>query len=501
MKTFEEIVAYFNSMDKKTTEFDFDRDFLPGLSIFDSLSDLIKQDNLHEKERGILNDFLGRMKEKAIAILKQQNNISSSKSEIDKIRYGEYQSLLEMISSVYSKHSCELTCLNHAGHDESFKIYPLLNKKGLKCSVALPLKLTADYQIHLVFLGTIDFASLWADLDFGGPGQETIRRHEQQLLEMLNQLLQQLKEIHPHATFRLRMAGHSLGGALAKGFALTLLRALAIQRNSAEEIIEQITNALREADQPIPRKALHSLKLQLIQDEINFNKYKDLMEIKDLTVYALGSPGISRTTDWHATLLTYFHAPELLKMYHHYHAEDSITQFGESEFLSGKYILPRIAVNKAIEYTTVITPKEIENAIPLPFPGVTKRVMAAHCKQVGVEKDIVQTRIVDLIDSKVLEKKEFSTIHRALYRAGFSFFKTLTTNIPRIVRYTSYQTIPESNIDLPILRAHEFSSVEIEIPRSEPIQIPHVSDCIEEDSEMVFGSSTAKSFFHELGLF
>lgn len=38
-----------------------------------------------------------------------------------------------------------------------------------------------------------------------------------------------------------------------------------------------------------------------------------------MTVYALGAPGLSKKTDRHASLFTYYHPVDFLNVYNHYH--------------------------------------------------------------------------------------------------------------------------------------------------------------------------------------
>lgn len=470
-KTFDEIFSYFVEMEEKLDNFDVARDYLSGVACHNISfwSESIEQAELSAEENKSLVKLMSIIQKKLKDAANLQNHAVASQNEIDKIRRGYYHAQLHSFTynlglfldkPEYTTSFC----------GEKFKVYPLINRKGFRCTAAIQASPLEEYEIHINFFGTIDFASMVTDFDFGGPGQEAIRRYEHHLLQSINHIVRELKEIRPYVTIRLRLAGHSLGGALAKGLAFTLLRALAIQNDSAEEITQKIMQELYDSENPIPKKQLQTLKSQLKQDEIKFADCTDLSAIKGITLYAVGSPGISRITDWHSTLLTYYHSPEFLKVYNHYHEEDIVLKFGDSEFLSGKWLAPRILVNKAIEYKIPIDKDEIERAKLLPFPKITKRGMAAHGINAFYASEIFSTKIREAVESDYLQEKfEFSVVKRACYRQAFSFLSFLSSS-KTITKYTlSLESISESFPDFPKLTVHDFFS--IDIPHSKPISI------------------------------
>lgn len=332
-----------------------------------------------------------------------------------------------------------------------FTIYPLLDEPGLHCTATIPAEIVSyPIEISINFFGTLDLASQIADLDKGGPGQETLKKHEAALLKQVHSLLNQLSRLYPDAPLTLRIAGHSLGGALAKGFAHTLQRVCALQNNSPEEILAVIDHNIT-ADNLSTRQSFEvnsqGLLQKLRQDASIFKDLPDFQRIGGISVYAAGAPGISFKTDQDATLLTYFQDADFLRVYQQFHAEDIITKFGDCEFLSGSHGIPRIKVNKAIQYQTNITEDKVaDQKYVLPFPHITARVMVAHC--VGIDKNAPQ-EIDDLPQCKrITEKFAFSAFRITLYRYLFSLASLLSHWVPALNSYPS-QPLPEPKLIKP----------------------------------------------------
>lgn len=255
-------------------------------------------------------------------------------------------------------------------------------------------------------------------------------------------MIEHLAEKYPNRPINLRINGHSLGGSLAKGFAHSIQRALAVQDKKPEEVVSEIAKRLakKEKEQqaggerinanspiynsPETQNDLQSLSRQLEKDKKNFTRLKSLERLNKVTVYALGSPGVSKKTDDHATLLTYSHDSNFLSVYNHFHEEDLITKFGESEFLSGRKITPNIATNKNVVFKVGVTKWEIASEGTLPFPGITKKVMAVHNKMIfwhnqDFPENRVQTRVSDIhnVESPSREKFYFNPIRVFLLTA------------------------------------------------------------------------------------
>ena len=267
------------------------------------------------------------------------------------------------------------------------------------------------------------------NLEPGGPGQETIKKYEVELIKQINSLIQQVSIENPGKEVRLKIAGHSLGGALAKYFAHTLQRAIAVQKNEAHEIIEHIKKELPTETQTLCQSQLQELEKKLENNQKRFQGNKGLNKVKGITVYGMGAPGVSAKTDENGTLMTYYHAPDFLRIYNHFHSEDIITKFGEQEFLSGKLLPPRILVHQEIQFTTNISQKEIDESPSLPFPGISKRVMAAHDKQIySLDAANVRSTVSEIGPSSALsEKFTFSYCHRKLYEIIFLLAKFIAS--------------------------------------------------------------------------
>lgn len=297
-----------------------------------------------------------------------------------------------------------------------FNVYPVMDQPGLRCTAALPTDMQQDgpIELQLNFFGTIDWASKSADVDSGGPGQKILKKHEQTLLKNLNDMIASLSEQYPGRLINLRISGHSLGGSLAKGFAHSIQRAIAVQDNEPEAVVGKITKKLmkkkvgqKRGDDGQARlnhkteRDLERLKQQLKKDRSKFANMEGLKKLNQVTLYALGSPGVSKKTDDHATLLTYFHHRNFLRAYNHFHEKDLITKFGEREFLSGRKIPPNIVTNKNVVFRVTLTEEEIKGSGTLPFPGITEEVMAVHNKMIACHNRIspanpVKTAVFDI---------------------------------------------------------------------------------------------------------
>lgn len=153
----------------------------------------------------------------------------------------------------------------------TYMVYPIMDQPGLKCTAAISKQVSlGPIEIQINFFGTIDFASLSADIERGGPGQQTLKEHEAKLLKQVNSLIESMSAIHPNKTFRLRLAGHSLGGALAKGFAHSMQRACAIQENTPEAIVMKIKRELKEEasiENTVSDQVFQSLQKKLKADQ------------------------------------------------------------------------------------------------------------------------------------------------------------------------------------------------------------------------------------------
>jgi len=412
-------------------------------------------------------------------ILQKNNN---NNKELENIKRGLYQHQLylftdQSLSILDSSAYRELVAgQNNKQYQDctGYKLFPLMNQWGLRCTAAIPKQVSSGpIEIQINFFGTIDFSSLVADLERGGPGQKTLKKHEGKLLKQINDLLMLMSNTYPNKTFRLRLAGHSLGGALAKGFAHSMQRACAVQESEAEAVILKIKKEINEETQIkniVSPELYQNLEKKLKVDKNKFKGLNALSKIEGITVYALGAPGVSKTIDRHASLLTYYHQPNFLNMYNHYHQEDIIPKFGNTEFFSGKNgIVPRVTVNKVIRYDVDISKKEEEMCKSLPFPHITRRVMAAHNKLIYNNEQPIQSTVIELAESKDLsEKFTFSVFRRALYEAAFFFLKFIASfeTMVKLIPYLS--SFPETNIKISDLQ-------ELEDPRAREAMLSQLS--------------------------
>ena len=344
---------------------------------------------------------------------------------------------------------------NQQNDKSTYIVYPIMDEYGFRCTAAIPKSSNSvPMEIQINFYGTVDFAAKASDLDKGGPGQISLKIHEAKLMEKVNHLIQQMALEYPHQTFKLKIAGHSLGGALAKGFAHSFQRALAVQHHTPDGIINIIKSELRKehACTKDYQPAIDSLRNKLQDDKASFHHLRALKKIEKITVYSLGAPGVSIETDRHATLLTYYYSPDFLRVYHHFHEEDIIIKFGECEFLSGKNGVPRVLINKAIQFQINLSPNEIEKHVSLPFPGISNRVMAAHNKLIYRSTEEVKSTILESKNTQQLSDKfVFSPIRQLLYRIAFCFAKFAASFKTMVGIFPSLRSWPAHPIDKPII--------------------------------------------------
>lgn len=300
----------------------------------------------------------------------------------------------------------------------------LFDRDGLRCAVSVPLENSPFIEIQVVFFSTIDFRSCYIDLEAEGPGQETLKKHEKTILKKLDAVCGQVQEEFPLSLIRVRLSGHSLGGTLAKGFAFSLQRALAVLREKPDSIIRKISKGLGLRQEHTQQLSwLDSLNRQLTADSNTFKELSHLGAISAIVVYALGAPGLGIRTNRLACLMTYFYDPRFLSVYHHHHKKDLFVAFGKTEFLSNKDgIQPRVTINKDIEFDVDLTSKNRINVKwVLPFPGITIDVMAYHNKSIldSSIRQKIETQTKDLQDSALRDKSAFSKARYGLYRAAF----------------------------------------------------------------------------------
>ena len=332
--------------------------------------------------------------------------------------------------------------------------YPLMNQLGLRCTAEVQkYQNDSPIEISIDFRGTKDMADLICDLETGGPGQKTIKKHELELVKQVNSVIHQVAIKHPQQPIRLRLNGFSLGGALAQCFTYTLQRAIALQNNTPEEIIENIKEGLGEqlSDLKI-KQGIKQLTKQLSIDEKKFKQLPGLKKLVGITVCAQAAPGVSHEMDKKATLLSYYFKPEFFRMYHLFHKLDTVPRFGDCTLFAGLHGTPQIVFNKLIINTAPL--EDVSRRYMLPFPGITAEVMEAH--RLAVTKDHSQQTILELTEAKILrERFTFSYFRQAVYQVAFRFaafcggFSIIAVRFPRLM------SDPASNLARPELLSKE----------------------------------------------
>ncbi len=319
--------------------------------------------------------------------------------------------------------------LNHS-------LYPLVNRPGFRCTAAIAEGATDPIEIQINFFGTMDFASKYADIDNGGPGQDTLKRYEKELLLKINDMI---KNIDTHGKpIRLKLAGHSLGGSLAKGFCHSIQRACAVQNKTPQEIIDAIKAHPNAQDLVINEPRL--LK-KLTKDQGQFAGLSELRKISGVTVYALGAPGVSKETDQDATAMSYCQENHFLRVYNQYHEKDLIRKFGESEFLSGKHGRPNIITHKSFIYDFEISQEKKNAAKALPFPNTGQSVMALHNATIYAN---TKHKIIDTLDDTE-EKFVFPLYLWVVYKIAFF----IAAQIAKLVNRGKLYSYPETEIATP----------------------------------------------------
>ncbi|RJT47326.1 hypothetical protein [Legionella taurinensis] len=422
---------------------------MPAIEITKGLFDALNHSTNLNQVKNKPNERKNKMKGALVAEVPAKpidyDNPLDKDGEFERIKSGEYQTKLYQFT--YDNYAAIFQYKNQPVSD--YEVHPLLNRPGLRCSAAVATDRSGDtIELHINFVGTIDFASKHADIDDGGPGQETLKKHEKELINKVNDMVLALSKQHPDKKIRLRVAGHSLGGALAKGFVHTIQRAcIAQEEGGRDAIMTRISDAgFKHSDEARLRKKLNS-------DKEKFKNMTGLSQISGVTLYALGSPGVSRATDEDATALSHAHDRDFIRVYNHCEEGDITRRFGESEFLSGRYGKPNVKVNKAIRYEGEVDEYRKGKVQSLPFPGMTRTVMAKHNLTVLAENHKRALDITALMSEKAEEKFDFSVLHWALFKVAFtlaSIISVIINKTPLAQEESFFYSYPEEDVALPV---------------------------------------------------
>lgn len=412
--------------------------------------------NLHiERPRKVMRslDKLITNLEANIYEYSRDDNLSN---DLENINAGFYQHKTRLFTYNNQDVLTHNGFLNVFAVDDNYLLHGMVSLKGLRCTVAIPQNFRSSVaDIYINFFGTVDFASIVSDIEKGGPGHKTINKYMSDLVRQTVDVIQQMSELCPGHKFRLKLLGHSLGGALAKNFAHILQKVIATKDKDISDIIERIENNL--IDFELSKKDIKRLekKLKIAQEVHNSLDQEGfdtncLDNISGITVYAWGSPGVSKTVNKLGILMSYFYDEDFIRIYNHYHHEDIIVQFGESEFLvdTGTGIAPNILVNNYISYNIPLTDDEINNSQKLPFPGCSKKVMAAHLQC------LYDFNVNDLDDEMHLSYEPqsrftISPIEQTSYHA-FNFFgnSAVVRNVAAKAGFKTLKKNPDLEIDL-----------------------------------------------------
>lgn len=399
-----------------------------------------------------------KRKEPVVHFKKDKNFLKAAKfekpAEVVVPPYHEDNEISSIINGCYQDQLYQFTHSNRYSIFQSktqpvpgYTVHPLLNKPGFRCTAAVADKIEGDtVELHINFLGTIDFASLKADVDKEGPGQQLLKKYEEDLIKKVNTMILQLSSQYPDKKIRLRVAGHSLGGSLAKGFAHTIQRACVVQHPDLDGtgILNTIVQAGFKPTNP------ERLRKKLDSDRVKFGKLDGLKKLAGVTVYALGSPGVGKITDEDATALSYAHDSHFLRVYNHYHEEDDIRRFGEVEFLSGQCGKPNIKVNRAVSYNGQIEQYRKDRVEGLPFPGIGKTVMAAHVMTICAHDFKNDQDVSNLSTQKSEEKFHFSPLLWVLYEAFYLIMSAIAKLAEGATKEGDFLYSYPADDDLPI---------------------------------------------------
>lgn len=396
------------------------------------------------QEKG-LNEGLSKLKkmlkEKSAPLPVKEINEFSEENDMlcGEYRRQLYQFTYDLIDPNFNIFECgDNTVFRRMDHS----VYPLVNRPGFRCTVAIADTLTDPVEIQINFFGTIDFASKHADIDEGGPGQETLKKYEKELLIKINNMIKDLDT--GGKPIRLKLAGHSLGGALAKGFTHTIQRACAVQEQEPNDIIDTIVENSKDQNLNMNRARLHK---KLSKDKQSFAGLNHLSKITGVTIYALGAPGVSKETDQDATALSYFQGSDFLRVYNHYHEKDLIRKFGDTEFLSGTYGRPNVTTHKSLIYQYEISPEERDRHEGLPFPHIGPTVMAQHNASVNSN---INHKIINTLDDEE-EKFTFPAYLWLLYRIAFF----IGAQCAKIIHHKDLFSYAESDVVEPTLQINK----------------------------------------------
>jgi hypothetical protein len=368
-----------------------------------------------------LNFFSQKLK-----LISQNNSNSQGTLPKKKIEFKNEEDALyfEITNSLY----IETFWLSEGYFEDKYadsKSYQLLNKKGFRCNVSLSSFSDDFVKLHISFRGTIDFASKYANLDMGSPGQDIFKKHEAELIKKLNEILVEIHEIYPNKPIYLQICGFSLGGALAKCLTHSVQRMKILSEfdsfdeNKMTACFQRLPDGIVNKDKLIAH-LLSKLKVDSHRFNVPNAGLAGFKQLASVSLYTIGAPGVSYDMDRDASALSYLHPIDFIKTYYHFHKQDLIRRFGEAELFSGECMKPNVEMNKTIIYDTVLTEKKIANAPTLPFPYITKIVMTAHLSAPGDNATMSQVYDTsEFVKNQSEVKFKFSPLRWAIYRQAF----------------------------------------------------------------------------------
>lgn len=170
---------------------------------------------------------------------------------------------------------------------------------GLVAEIFIPVDTTASNTIYINWTGTHNVPTIVADLEKGGPGEESYRKEELDILQQINQCVASVAK-RSDRKLNIVVTGHSLGGALAQLNTHTLERAIAtniyenaMNKQNTNDICQKWIKAEMKYRESLGSKVTHT------HNDIPYNKRNALTPeiIGSLTVGTWNAAGVVKPVE------------------------------------------------------------------------------------------------------------------------------------------------------------------------------------------------------------
>ena len=335
----------------------------------------------------------------------------------DYIHATQEQKIIDI--SNYAKGCNMRSMLNAESYSHDF-----MQRAGFRCNY----QLRKSAQVLVIeFEGTKDFFSLATDFEYHGPGSHTAKKYAFEFIAQLAKLLSRLQQENSEHTnsITLVLSGHSLGGALAKYMLYEIMQVIALIKHNPAEIIAIIKQNIQH-NQQLSKLATHELLNDLNKHYLKFRQLLQMEYINSIIVHTRGAPGVSFALNHNTTLLSYY-TDSYISVYQEFHAQDTITKYGECELFDGRFGTPNVRQNKAIQFDT-LEEKSLESRLAKTvFPGCSVAALHLHGKRLfDLKINKIQLIIINLVDSQLVNKMHFPTWQRILYATYYRLMKEIT---------------------------------------------------------------------------